>query len=243
MAAAKKIALDWSWVKSTDFDAVYEPAEDTWLLQDALTNDAAWLMQRCPGAIAVEIGCGSGAVLCHLGLVLHNTGLLLATDVNPLALCLTAQTARHNRVRVELCQTDLLEALRPRLHGRVDVLLFNPPYVPTPPEEIVGIGIERAWAGGTRGRQVLDQILPHLGTLLSDRGVFYLIAVEDNDPAEICSILNSQGLHSQVLLRDMSSTMYAFFVRDYIIKCISAQVILRSKARNEQLQVIRSIRC
>jgi methylase of polypeptide subunit release factors len=49
---------------------------------------------------------------------------------------------------------NLVDALEDRLFKKVDVLLFNPPYVPTPPEEMLGDGIERSWAGGEKGREV-----------------------------------------------------------------------------------------
>lgn len=38
--------------------------------------------------------------------------------------------------------------------------VFNPPYVPTPDEEVLRSGIAQAWAGGNRGRVVIDKFLP-----------------------------------------------------------------------------------
>lgn len=40
------------------------------------------------------------------------------------------------------------------------VQVFNPPYVPTPDEEVLRTGIAQAWAGGYRGRVIIDRFLP-----------------------------------------------------------------------------------
>jgi release factor glutamine methyltransferase len=60
-----------------------------------------------------------------------------------------------------------LSGLDKRLSGKIDVLLFNPPYVPCETEELTAVlhsneefGIDAAWAGGKHGREVLDKLLP-----------------------------------------------------------------------------------
>ena len=75
-----------------------------------------------------------------------------------------------------IVRTDLLQGLR--LRGCIDLAIFNPPYVVTPPEvhtaawragseisyglmqEMEGYGISVAWAGGAHGRQVIDRFMP-----------------------------------------------------------------------------------
>ena len=89
---------------------------------------------------------------------------------------------------------DLLRGLDPRLQGAVDLLVFNPPYVPTDPEELRRDGLARAWAGGARGREVVDRLLPGVARLLAPGGRFYLIALPQNGPAEILDALRAQGL-------------------------------------------------
>ncbi|KTG37009.1 hypothetical protein cypCar_00036955, partial [Cyprinus carpio] len=87
------------------FTDVYEPAEGSFLLMDALEKDA----ERLKGSSC--------------------------TDVNPAAAQCTLQTARCNHLQLQPVITDLVQCLLPRLNGKVDVLVFNPPYVVTPSDE------------------------------------------------------------------------------------------------------------
>lgn len=51
---------------------------------------------------------------------------------------------------------DLLSPIRTSSQGLADIVLFNPPYVPTTSDELLGAKsmLPAAWAGGFRGRQV-----------------------------------------------------------------------------------------
>lgn len=72
--------------------------------------------------------------------------------------------------------------------------MFNPPYVPTPDEEVERGGIAAAWAGGARGRRVTDRLLPLVPTLLSPRGEMFLVAVHENDPPGERSVRQVRGM-------------------------------------------------
>ncbi|GAB4818301.1 hypothetical protein N2152v2_005347 [Parachlorella kessleri] len=145
----------------------------------------------------LEIGSGSGYVICSLALLLQQLGApaqLYATDVNVEAAKATLGTLRmHSVDTVDVVLTDLVTELQPRLNGMVDLLLFNPPYVPTPDGEVGGGSISAAWAGGDRGRRVIDRVLPLVPQLLSPRGEMLMVTVHDNDP-------DGLGQRRQVLL-------------------------------------------
>ncbi|XP_004570211.1 methyltransferase N6AMT1 [Maylandia zebra] len=195
-----------------DFREVYEPAEDSFLLIDALEKDADRLQRMSP-CVCLEVGSGSGVVSAFLASVVGPSALYICTDVNPAAAQCTAETASCNRVSLQPVITDLADSLLPQLCGKVDILLFNPPYVVTPSEEVGSTGIEAAWAGGERGREVTDRFLPAVVQLLSDKGLFYLITIAENDPEEIIHLLSQSGLKGE--------------------SCLS------TRARNERLSVLR----
>jgi len=81
-----------------------------------------------PGAVVVDLCCGTGAVgvavaVAVPGVVVH------AADIDPVAVA----CARRNLARVgghAYCG-DLYDALPAELRGRIDLLLVNAPYVPT----------------------------------------------------------------------------------------------------------------
>ena len=77
---------------------------------------------------------------------------------------------------------------------KVDLIVFNPPYVVTPPEEVGSLGIQAAWAGGRSGREVIDRFLPLAPDRLSPRGLFYLVSIKENNPEEILKIMKTKGL-------------------------------------------------
>jgi release factor glutamine methyltransferase len=88
--------------------------------------------------------------------------VLFAVDVSPYATATTLETLRRNTncVGNSVVQGDLLSGLR--LSGQVDVLVFNPPYVPTSEEEEWAGPVVYAWSGGGMGMQVTSRVLDSL---------------------------------------------------------------------------------
>ncbi|KAH6590743.1 hypothetical protein BASA61_005164 [Batrachochytrium salamandrivorans] len=191
-----------SHITRENYRLVYEPAEDTFLLLDALENDCELLRTLQP-TICLEIGSGSGCVTAFLGALLgHDSALYLCTDINDFAASTTLTTGSLNKIPVDVVITSFTTSMHKRLAGNIDVLVFNPPYVVTGSDEVGSHGIEAAWAGGIDGREVIDEFLPLVPQLLSDRGRFYLVLIKENRPEEIMKyMLDNYNLESEILLR------------------------------------------
>ncbi|KAG6910553.1 hypothetical protein DXG01_009503 [Tephrocybe rancida] len=231
---------DLSHLTAKDYDHVYEPAEDTFLLLDALEEDEQELKALRP-RISLEIGSvatnffglgapsnqfyssGSGCVSAFIGKILGPSVLYLCSDINPHACRCTRATGVQNKVVLDPMNASFASPLTTRLKHSVDVILFNPPYVPTIPDEVSDAqdtrGIAGSWAGGTAGmnvtdvflervevrgfflvsRKAIDDAIHGIQELLSERGRFYLVAVAENNVPDIQErMLRLYGLRSDV---------------------------------------------
>lgn len=72
-------------------------------------------------------------------------------------------TLKHIQADLQPVVSFLAGPFLTRLRHNVDVLLFNPPYVPTESEEWqsaqAGKSLEGAWAGGADGMQLTNELL------------------------------------------------------------------------------------
>nr|CAD7419988.1 unnamed protein product [Timema poppensis] len=187
---------DFTHLTAADYEHVYEPAEDTFLLLDALEEDLPFI-QRLSPALCLEIGSGSGVVITALAKSLGPSSGYLAVDINPVACKATRGVGHTNGVSVDVVNSDLVSGFRKQMV--VDLLVFNPPYVVTDSAEVKGTGVSRAWAGGIKGREVMDRLFPDLPHLLSARGIFYLVVISDNCLEEIEHVLGRLGFSMTVL--------------------------------------------
>ncbi|PBK77137.1 S-adenosyl-L-methionine-dependent methyltransferase [Armillaria solidipes] len=208
---------DLSHLTSADYESVYEPAEDTYLLLDALEQDTAQL-RELDGAVCLEVGSGSGCVSSFLGSILGSTALYLCTDINPHACVCTFKTGSQNEISLDPVNTAFAGPFHHRLKNAIDVILFNPPYVPTDREEALDAQskrhIEGSWAGGHDGMDVTDCFLSVVNELLSPRGRFYLVALKQNDIPNIQRRMQDKfGLGSEIVLHRRAGSEYLFILR------------------------------
>jgi HemK-related putative methylase len=94
----------------------------------------------------LEVGCGSGLVSLELARQVES---LVALDINPHAVRATRERG------VEVIRSDLFGGIR----GKFDLIIFNPPYLPTERAERSDQWINYALDGGESGRETIGRFL------------------------------------------------------------------------------------
>ena len=180
-----------------------------------------------PSPLVLEVGTGSGVILAFVAanathIFGRNDILTLGVDVNTTA-CSAARQTVTNALQsattipaaytkaptphsthppnpaltfLDILPSSLTTSIRP---STVDLLLFNPPYVPTsslptlpnptpsPTSRFTQDSylFSLAYAGGTDGMEVTNQLLAQLPSVLSERGVAYILFCARNKPLEV----------------------------------------------------------
>jgi release factor glutamine methyltransferase len=163
-----------------DPSQVYPPAEDTLLLLDAARQEVRHNDR------VLEVGTGSGLIARELA---PSARVVIATEINPHA----ARTARDGGVSV--VRTDLFACIR----GPFDLILFNPPYLPTQPEERLDDWLEYALDGGENGRDTIARFLADAGRVLAPGGRILLLISSLTGVSEVTGLARSRGYLAEVV--------------------------------------------
>jgi release factor glutamine methyltransferase len=175
-------------------DEIYPPAEDTLLLLKASLKEAK------PDDIAIEIGCGNALISKELS---RKVCSLVATDVNPYAV------KRARAFGIEALRADLFRGIE----SRFDLIVFNPPYVPTLEEERTTDWINFALDGGETGRDTINRFLEDLKNHLNPCGRALLLVSSLNGLEDIMAKAKAEGLQAREAFNER-----CFFEQLYVIR-------------------------
>ncbi|EMA66515.1 methyltransferase [Halorubrum aidingense JCM 13560] len=169
--------------RGLDEAVVYQPAEDSGLLAEAAVEAAH-------GRV-LEVGTGSGWVAERIA---ADRGLdVVGSDLNPHA-------ARQARDRgVEAVVADLLAPFRA---DAFDTVCFNPPYLPTDPDNEWDDWMEHALSGGESGRELIEPFLADVGRVLAPEGVVLLLVSSLTGYDAVLELIEASGFDHEVVVED-----------------------------------------
>lgn len=203
---------------------VYEPEADTQLLIDTVLAEGI-----SPHARALDIGTGTGRVA--LALKAAGAAHVQAVDISRRAVLSARLNAWLHRLPLHVRHADVFD----RIADRFDLIVANPPYVPSLAH--TRRGRTRTWHGGRDGRAVVDRICQGAPELLAPGGVLFLVH------SALCSAeltidqLGAAGLHAQVVVKER--TPFGPVLRRHA-DWLRSEGLLGPDERDEELVVIRA---
>ncbi|WP_152041829.1 HemK2/MTQ2 family protein methyltransferase [Salinigranum salinum] len=170
--------------------SVYQPAEDSALLARAAVDAVS------DGERVLDVGTGSGWVAAQVATEVAAD--VVATDLNPHA-------CRQARERSRALERDgeggfavvAADLVSPFADGSFDVVLFNPPYLPTDPDNEWDDWMERALSGGESGRAVIDPFLDTVGRVLAPDGRVLLLVSSLTGYDEVLAHARDRGFRAE----------------------------------------------
>jgi release factor glutamine methyltransferase len=199
---------------------VFAPRSDARVLLDAA-------IPRIRGDV-LDLCAGSGVL--SLSAVPHATRVV-GVDVSRTAVAAIRMSALLNRRHVDVRRGDLFQPVGTR---RFDIILSNPPYIPTPPDAAAVLGA-RAWDGGPRGRDILDRICVDAAGHLRNGGEILIVQSVIADSDRTMTLLRRQGLDASIIAEHRGP--YGAIVRSRL-PYLEGQGLLSDRRELERVVVI-----
>jgi len=180
---------------------VYQPEADTYLLLKTAKKEVH------SGEIVLEVGTGSGLISAELQKNAH----VFATDINPHA-CLSAKG-----MGIEVIRTDLMAGIC----GSFDLIIFNPPYLPTPPDERINDWFEYALDGGESGRETIENFASDLCRIMTRFGRALVLVSSLTEISEVQKLFAEKGLLCFVVAQKKveDETLYVIRIMRDLCRC------------------------
>lgn len=176
---------------------VYEPAEDTYLLLKVALDETR------ESDRVLEVGCGMGLISRSL---IPKVQAVLATDINPYAVKIVQEYG------IPAVRADLFMGIK----GKFDMIIFNPPYLPTSEEERTADWLNFALDGGESGRDTINRFLLDLMAHLSPGGRALILLSSLTGLAEVEDAARAAGFEVHKVAAERH-----FFEQLYVLKLYS----------------------
>ncbi|MFF6984485.1 HemK2/MTQ2 family protein methyltransferase [Streptomyces sp. NPDC008343] len=205
---------------------MYAPQQDTDLLLGALRDEPL-----PHGACVLDVGTGSGA----LAIAAARRGThVTAVDVSWRAVCTARLNARLARLPVRTRHGNLFAPVRGQ---SFDLILANPPYVPTPDTGRPPHGAARSWDAGRDGRLILDRICGQAPDLLRPGGALLVVHSALRCPDRTLAHLRGAGLKASVTHRRTIPYGPVLRSREHWLR---TRGLLSAPGQTEELVVVRA---
>jgi release factor glutamine methyltransferase len=178
----------------------------------------------------LDVFAGSGV----LAIAAAETGAhqAVAVDISRIAVLNARLNAALSGVRLEVLRGNMSEPVGQR---RFDLIVANPPYVPSASDLLPSHGPARAWDAGPDGRAFLDRLCDEAAGHLNPGGNLAIVQSSISGERETLDRMARSGLEVEVLGRRRGPLGPIAAAR---VEALEARGVLRAGEREEELLVI-----
>lgn len=173
------------------FPGVFEPLSDSRMLAEWITHEPL-----TDGGSVLDLCTGSG--ILAIAAARAGASQVTAVDVSRRAVLAAWLNARLNGVSIRALRGDLFS---PVDGERFDLIVSNPPYIPSVSDYLPARGRKRALDAGTRGRAFLDRICAEAPHHLTPGGALLMIHSSICSERATLETLASAGLLPDTVFR------------------------------------------
>lgn len=172
---------------------VYDPAEDTFLLIEAIN------VAKDDTVLEIGTGCGLIALECA-----RQGANVICTDINPYAIDIAKQNYFKNKHLIkgsfEVRNGDLFSAVKQ--DEVFDIIIFNPPYLPTQKKDLVGGHgwFDVATNGGIDGIKITKRFIEGLPNFLKQTGHAFFVFSSLSDHKKLESHIKKIGFRFKIVI-------------------------------------------
>jgi release factor glutamine methyltransferase len=174
---------------------VLRPPSDCWLLARVMRDG-----RYAPAASVLDVFAGTGALA--IAASTEGAAAVTAIDVSRRATLNIRINAALNHARVRVLRGDIFA---PVAGERFDLIVANPPYLPSFDDEPPTNGRSRAWDAGLDGRALVDRMIASLADHLNPGGRALIVHSSVTGEQATLDALRGRGLEATVKVRQRGS--------------------------------------
>ena len=175
-------------IEDLDFrvdSGVYAPAEDSFLLMDAINLDR--------DDVFLDVGCGAGLLTLGAARIARR---VVATDISLKAARNTLRNLKRNGLEhpCSVMQSDLLGSIPPA--ALFSIIAFNPPYLPY---DGTATQMDHAFVGGAKGTEITERFIQQAVGNLQRGGSVFVVGSSLANIKDLKNVMVNCDLHIEIV--------------------------------------------
>jgi len=208
-----------------NFDDVYSPSEDSYLIIDYFRKniDENYFdgFELAKIRNILDMGTGTGIIAIFLQLIKmivpKFSPQIYASDIleNAIKCAISNENINNLENKIKFFQSDLFKTFPSILKNSFNILIFNPPYLPSFKFKNEGRdkkNIDYCWNGGREGFEVFLEFIRDVKPFIDQNQKFYIYYISSSriNLKKLNDNLNIQGLKNTILKKSMSFSKILF---------------------------------